>query len=368
MANKITSREPFVRMVKRSTIPWWKAWLIRAGAILAALVVCAVVTVLFTGENPFKIYATMFEGALGSPGITLYTFQNVAMLLCVGLAVTPAFKMRFWNIGAEGQVLAGALATAAVMILLTGKVPDWTLIPIMAIASVSAGLIWAMIPALGKTLFGTNDTLFTLMMNYVAMQLVAFFVVKWEVPEGSGSIGVINLDNNEGWFPKLFGQNYIINILIVALLTVFLFIYLKYSKHGYEIAVVGESDRTAKYVGINVNKVILRTMALSGALCGVAGLLLVAGTGHTVTTSTAGGRGFTAIMVSWLAKFNPLYMILTAFLLVFLDRGAGEIATNYRLNKAFADVISSIILLFIIGCEFFINYRLVFRGSKREDK
>ncbi len=105
-------------------------------------------------------------------------------------------------------------------------------------------------------------------------------------------------------------------------------------------------------------------MALSGAICGIAGLLIVAGTDHTMNTTSAGGQGFTAIMVSWLAKFNPISMILTAFLIVFLERGAGQIAMEFRLNESIADILTGIILFFIIGCEFFLNYRIIFRSKK----
>ena len=148
-----------------------------------------------------------------------------------------------------------------------------------------------------------------------------------------------------------------------------MYVYLNYSKHGYEISVVGESERTAKYVGIQVDKVIIRTMFFSGALCGLTGLLLVGGTDHTLTTTITGGRGFTAVMVAWLAKFNPIWMIATSFLLVFLERGAGQISTSFGLNQSFSDILTGIILFFIIGSEFFINYRIAFRrNSKKEDK
>jgi len=149
-------------------------------------------------------------------------------------------------------------------------------------------------------------------------------------------------------------------------LTIAMYVYLKYSKHGYEISVVGESQNTARYIGINVKKVIIRTMALSGALCGIAGFLLVAGTDHTINTGTVGGMGFTAIMVSWLAKFNPILMAVASFLIVFLERGAGEIATAFQLNESVSDILTGIILFFIIGCEFFVRYKVVFRSKHKE--
>lgn len=365
MGKSKTTHEPLFHVAKRDALSGKRSWLIRIGSIVAALIVCAVVTMLLTGENPLSVYSTMVEGAFGSERKIWSLLQNLAMLLCISLAVTPAFKMRFWNIGAEGQVLIGGLATAACMICLGGKVPNALLLIIMLVCSILAGALWALIPAFFKAKFNTNETLFTLMMNYVGIQLVSYFCMYWENPKGSGKIGIINRETHIGWLPTIGEYDYLLNIIIVLLITVAMYVYLKYSKHGYEIAVVGESENTAKYVGINVKKVILRTMFLSGAICGIAGLLLVGGTNHTISTTTADGRGFTAIMVSWLAKFNPIYMILTALLLVFLDAGAGQISMVFGLNESFSDIITGIILFFIIGSEFFINYQLKFRHTKR---
>ncbi len=354
-------KEPLIRISKRVGLPTWKAWLIRAAAIVLALLLFAVIATLLTGENPLKIYSTMLSGTFGTTRKLWILAQNIAILLCISLAVTPAFKMKFWNIGAEGQVLMGGLATAACMICLGDVLPNWLLIITMAVAGIAAGALWAFIPAFFKARWNTNETLFTLMMNYVATQLVAFFVILWEVPKGAGKIGIINQGTELGWLPQIGGQKYLLNIIAVAVVTVGMYVYLKYSKHGYEITVVGESERTARYIGINVKKVIMRTLLVSGAICGLAGLLLVGGTDHTVTTTIAGGRGFTAVMVAWLAKFNPIFMVFTSFLLVFLDRGASEIATVFGLNHSFGDILSGIILFFIIGCEFFISYQLHLR-------
>lgn len=356
---------PLFHIVKRGALPWYQAWGIRAAAIVLALLFCALVTSLTTGENPLQVYSTMIYGAVGTPRKIWILGQNIALLLCVSLAVTPAFRMRFWNIGGEGQVLAGALAAAACMICLSDKLPNGALIAVMAVSSIAAGAIWGLIPAIFKAKWNTNETLFTLMMNYVATQLVAYFVIIWESPKGSGKVGIINQATELGWLPQIGNYKYLLNIIIVVVLTVGMYIYLNYSKHGYEIAVVGESERTARYVGIKVEKVIVRTMLLSGAICGIAGLLLVGGTDHTISTTIAGGRGFTAVMVSWLAKFNPIFMILTSFLLVFLDRGAGEISTTFGLNHSFADILTGIILFFIIGSEFFITYKISFRRSAK---
>ena len=354
-------RSPLFHIVRRGALPWYATWGIRGGAVLLALLVCGVVTMLVTGEDPLKIYLAIFNGSFGTPRKIWVLLQNISMLLCISLAVTPAFRMRCWNLGGEGQALAGGLASAACMILLANKLPNWAVILCMIVTSLLAGAIWGGIPAFFKAKWNTNETLFTLMMNYVATQLVAYYCVVWESPKGSGQIGVINPNTQIGWFPTIGSYKYLLNVIIVAFVCVGMYLYLRYSKHGYEIAVVGESERTARYVGIKVDRVIIRTMLLSGALCGLTGLLLVGSTNHTLTPNIVEGRGFTAVMVSWLAKFNPVWMILTSFLLVFLSRGAGEIATNFGLNQSYGDILTGIILFFIIGSEFFINYRIQFR-------
>jgi len=362
------TKEPLFHIVKRGEKPWYFNWCIRAAAIVLALVCCGLISTLVTSENPLQIYATIFDGSFGSNRKFMVLLQNTAMLLCIALALTPAFKMKFWNIGGEGQTLAGALAAAACMILMKNQ-PNALVIGCMVVTSILAGAVWGAVPAFFKAKFGTNETLFTLMMNYVAIQLAAYFSVVWENPKGSGSIGVINPNTQVGWFPEILGNKYALNILIVAVVTIGMYIYLNYTKHGYEISVVGESERTARYIGIKVDKVIIRTMLLSGAICGLAGLLLVGGTNHTLNSAIVDGRGFTAVMVSWLGKFNPIWMILTSFLLVFLGRGAGEIATDFGLNASYGDILTGIILFFIIGCEFFINYKLsLTRSSKKEEK
>ncbi|MBO4798855.1 MAG: ABC transporter permease, partial [Candidatus Methanomethylophilaceae archaeon] len=222
--------------------------------------------------------------------------------------------------------------------------------------------VWGAIPAVFKAKWNTNETLFTLMMNYIAMQLVTFTIAKW-VPTGSGTLNILNADTRCGWLPAVniagTDQKYFINVLVVFILTILMYVYLKFTKQGYEIAVVGESVNTANYVGINVKKVIIRTVLISGAICGITGFLLVAGDGHTVSTGIASGNGFTAILVSWLSKFNPLIMILSSFLIVFMQRGASGIASTFNMDNSIADIITAIILFFIIGVEFFINYQIV---------
>ena len=349
-------------IVKREPIAWYKGLALRGIAVVLALVVSGIVITLLTDKNPIEVFLSMFDGAFGMDIRVWNLFQDVAILLCISLAVTPAFKMKFWNIGAEGQVLVGGLATVSVMMFLGDKMPLPLLLIVMIAASIVAGIVWAVIPAIFKAYWNTNETLFTLMMNYVAIQLVSYFL-KVFVKTGSGVL----FPMPEYGFPVLFDQPYLLNIIIVAVLTIAVYIYLKYTKQGYEISVVGESQNTANYIGINVKKVVIRTLIVSGALCGLAGLLLVGGTNHTINTETAGGRGFTAIMVSWLAKFNPFSMVVTSFIIVFLQKGAQQVSTDFRLPQAISDIVTGIILFFIIGCEFFLNYKIVISKSRKEN-
>jgi ABC-type uncharacterized transport system, permease component len=361
MNSKVEHSEPLIRISKRTGISRGKAWTIRGVALLLALIVSGLVIFAIVKLSPLKVYGAMFEGAFGTSKRAWATIRDSMMMLCIAVGLAPAFKMRFWNIGAEGQILVGGIATAACMINFGKSMPAPLLFLVMIVTSIICGAVWGVIPGIFKAKWNTNETLFTLMMNYVAIQLTSYCVAKWESPPGSNSVGIINQTSRAGWFPSLFGQAYMLNVVIVLILTILMYIYLKYSKHGYEIAVVGDSENTARYAGISVKKVYVRTMALSGAICGVAGFLAVSGASHTISTSTAGGRGFTAIIVAWLAKFNTFVMILISFLLIFLEKGAIEIASRYHLNDYASQIITGIILFFILGSEFFINYNVNFR-------
>ncbi len=361
---KQPSTVPFMRIVKRDSMKFWRAGMVRLIGLLLGLIVSAIVIYAIVKLNPLKVYGAMFEGNFGSEKRFWVTLRDMVMLLCIGIGLAPAFKMRFWNIGAEGQILVGGIATAAVMIYLGTSMPTWALLLVSLVVSIAAGALWGFIPAVFKARFGTNETLFTLMMNYVAIQLTSYCVALWENPFGSNTVGIINQQTKAGWFPKMFGEQYMLNVLIVLALTIFMFIYLRYSKQGYEISVVGESERTARYIGIKVKSVVVRTMMISGAICGLAGFIAVAGSSHTISTSTAGGNGFIAIIVAWLAKFNTFMMIFVAALLVFLENGAMEIASRYNMNDFASQMVTGIILFFVLGSEFFTNFRLVFRNGK----
>ena len=359
--NKTTVREPLIHISKRAYTSPWKGIMIRVIAFAAALVICGLLAFALVDkirEDPTKIgkfYESFIKGNFSTSRKLWKFLKSTAILLCISLAVTPAFRMRFWNIGAEGQTLVGVLGCIAVDFYLGGKIPEWLLLILMFIAALVSAAIWGVIPALFKAKWNTNETLFTLMMNYIATYLVGYFLIIW-VPSGSSSLGKLKT----GKLPS-FGHDYLVIVLVAAVLTILLFFYLNNSKHGYEISVVGESENTARYVGINVKKVIIRTMILSGLLCGLAGYLIGAGLDQSVTTESVAGQGFTAIMVSWLAKFNPFIMVLTSALITILNQGGSQISQDFGLSDAFPNMVVGIILFFIIGCEFFINYQVHFR-------
>ncbi len=365
--------EPLMRIAKRGSTSMKRAIGVRLAGIILALIVSALFIYFVTGLDPLAVYRAMFQGAFGGASAAAaarrswITIRDMMFLLTIAVALAPAFKMRFWNIGAEGQVLMGGIATAGCMIYLGDKLPTGLLLLVMFLSSCISGAIWGLIPAIFKSKWNTNETLFTLMMNYVAMQLTSYCVALWENPFGSNSVGIINQNTMAGWFPAIAGKTYLLNVLITLAVTVGMFFYMTKSKHGYEISVVGESQETAKYAGISTRKVIIRTMLISGAICGLAGFIGVAGIDHTISTNTVGGRGFTAIIVAWLAKFNTFTMILISALLVFLNRGAAEIASQFSLNEFASDIISGIILFFILGSEFFCNYKVIFKHKNDKE-
>ena len=217
-----THREPLLRIAKRDGIARPKAWAIRIIAVLLSLVVSGIFIFAVTKLNPFQVYEGIFDGAFGTPRRSWVTVRDAMMLLCIGVGLAPAFKMRFWNIGAEGQILIGGIVTAGFMRAFGGDISTPLLLVIMAVVSLLAGAAWGMVPATFKAVWNTNETLFTLMMNDIATQLAAFFIIVWEVPKGAGKIGIINQGTEAGWLPVVGGQIYLLVILVVAVLTVFM--------------------------------------------------------------------------------------------------------------------------------------------------
>ncbi len=362
-------KEPLIHITRRDSMPVWKSLLIRFGAILIALLISAAFIAAMAPDSQgfFGFFSSLFSGTFGGKGGRRFwlTLQNTALLLCVALALVVAFRMKFWNLGGNGQVLMGCLACAMCMYYLGGKIPNPALWVIMLVASVAAGAVWAVIPAVFKAIFNTNESLFTLMMNYIAMYLVAFFISFW-YPEGTGVMPPLSDVALPALGDGQAGRS-MLPVLIAVVVTVLIFCYLRFSKHGYEISIVGESKNTARYAGINVRKVIIRTLVLSGAICGIVGFLLTGSINHMVSTTMDGNMGFTGIMVAWMGKFNPLIMAVVAFLINFLSRGMAQVCTDFGFtSEALSDIVIGLIYFFFIGCEFFIVYKVHIGRRKKQ--
>ena len=363
MINKKTSGEPLFHVSKRQEITKLKATLYTLAAVALSLILGALFCGIVSGNNPVFFFTYLIEGVFKTPRRFWTALRDMALLLGVAMALLPAFKMKFWNLGGNGQILMGALATIICMRFLGGKIPDGWVNLLMIITSIAAGIIWALIPAIFKAFFKTNESLFTLMMNYIAVGLVSYFITKYS---NSGSNTILPIE--QGNLPVI-GNEYLLTIIVVALITAFMIIYFKFSKHGYEVSVVGESENTARYIGINVKKVVLRTMALSGAVCGIIGMLIIGSIDKTITTSSANNMGFTAIMVAWLANLNPITMIIAALFITFVDKGMSTVRMKFGLtNIATTNIVLGFIYFFVIACQFFITYKVIFTKKGKKDK
>lgn len=352
--------EPLVRMVKRDSIPRGKAWMVRAIALLGALFMGGLL-ILALGNNPFLVYRDMALGALGTSMAFRETIRIAVPLLITGLGIGIAFKMRFWNIGGEGQIIAGAVAASFFALFYADLIPGPLLLVVMLLASVLAGGIIGLIPAIFKAKWDTNETLFTLMLNYIMLEVVRYFQFgPWRDPKQMGFPKIAMFDN-AARLPKVFGVH--IGWIAALILVVAVYLYINKSKQGYEITVVGESVPTARYAGINVSRVLIRTMFISGAICGLTGYFTVAGANYTLSESVTGGVGFTAITVAWLAKLNPVVMILISVFLGVLQKGSNSIQTIYKIPSSASEILTGLILFFMLACEFFLNYKLIFRHS-----
>ena len=355
-------KEPFIRLSKRESMAPWKVWAIRIGSILLALVLGGLV-IAITGANPIKAYGTIISGSLGKPTAIRQTVKIAVPLLGCALAIAPCFKMRFWNIGAEGQITAGAIAASYFALFWADRLPALPLILIMAVVGALAGGLWGLIPAFFKARWNTNETLFTLMMNYIVIGIVRWLQGgPWEGREGSQ---IIPMFAENACLPRVFGIH--CGWIIVLVLVILMHIYMTYTKHGYEIAVIGDSINTARYAGMNVGRVMMRTMFLSGAISGLVGFIIVSGANGTLNADVAGGVGFTAITVAWLSQLNAFAMILISGMLAILEKGAETLQTRLAVPTSISDIITGILLFCMLGCEFFINFRLIFRtkGAKK---
>ena len=352
---------PLIRLAKRDGMDPKKVWAIRLGSILVALLLGSL-AILITGNNPFTAYGTMIVGALGKKAAIRQTVKIAVPLLGCALAIAPCFRMRFWNIGAEGQITAGAIAATYFALNFAGKLPSVLLLIVMALAAALAGGIWGLIPAFFKAKWNTNETLFTLMMNYIIIGIVSYLQGgPWEGRPGSQ---IIPQFDASACLPKVFGVH--CGWIIVLVLVVLIHVYMRHTKHGYEIAVIGDSVNTARYAGMNVGRIMMRTMLLSGAISGIVGFIFVSGANGTLYNGVADGVGFTSITVAWLSQLNAFAMIAISMVLAILSKGAETLQTQLSVPASISDIITGLLLFCMLGCEFFINYRLIFRSSHQE--
>lgn len=363
---------PLIRIVKRTDHSKTKTYLMMALCFIIALLISTLFLYLVSGKNPFEAWLLIVEGTFGTNRRGEFNtikffqmFQEFIMLLAIALALAPSYKMRFWNIGAQGQILMAGLVTSAIMLYGRESIPSAGIVVLSILASIIAGGIWGLIPAFFKAKYNTNETLFTLMMNYIAVLIVTLVTNIWK---GSNSqMPIINMSGHEGWLPEIMNESSILPAILVAVLVFTTFAYFRYTKQGYEIKVVGQSVKTAEYIGINVKKVIMRTVFLSAAVSGLIGFFYVSNFDHMIMPTTSGNLGFTAIIVCWLANFNPFLMIPYAALVAFLNQGASNLANSAfdkNLNEYSSEFIIFVIILAILIGKFFSEYRFAFRQNK----
>ena len=367
MANDKKSLIPQIAILKRDDLPKGTTYLIRYISYAITFTVAMIICTLVVNDNYYNLVGYLVQGAFADIWKLLL---NTSLLLAFGIAIVPTFKMKYWNMGANGQVLVGTLVAIVIMFYTENfaKVSAFNnilVILLMLVGSTIASVIWAVIPSIFKVFFNTNETLFTLMMNYIAGGLVAY--VNFVLAQGKKeSPGIVNQTSKSGWLPKVFDTNYFIPILIITLMTVFVFFYMKKTKQGYEISVVGDSINTAKYVGMNTKKIIIRTIIVSGIICGIIGFLYASAINQSIDKNTCGSLGFTAILVAWLANFNPIIMAGISFVLAFLTLGTSKVSSIYRLgNNDLSNVIIGLIFFAILISEFFIRFKLKFNEQNQ---
>ncbi len=348
-----------IHIVKHGNISRQQMVLYRIIAVLLALVTGGLF-ILAMGYNPLSVYGTMVTGSLGSQMVIKETVKQAVPLLISALGITLAFRMHFWNIGAEGQICFGATC-ATFFALNFPDWPQWLMLTVMFLAAAIGGGLYGVIPAYFKAKFGTNETLFTLMLNYAALYFIQYLRDgPWKSPEAMG-FNFISRFGKNAQLPQVLGVH--IGWIFALALTVLVYIYINYTKHGYEISVVGANSRTARYAGMNNKWIIIRTMFLSAAICGVAGMIQVAGPDRTLTDSVAGGVGFTAIIIAYLGQLNPLVILLVTVLFSILEKGSGTVQSTYNISTAAADVLQGILLFFVLGSELFFKYRIAWRSE-----
>ncbi|MGL4345009.1 MAG: ABC transporter permease [Cellulosilyticaceae bacterium] len=350
-----------VRVTKAKQRTSKQRMLITLGAVLSALVVTGIF-ILVMGHNPFEVYFSMVEGSLGSA----YRFQETVIkavpLLITATGIAVAFRMKFWNIGAEGQILMGAFG-ATFAALYFKDLPAIVLLPTMMLLGAICGGIWALIPALLKAKWNTNETIVTLMMNYIALKWIIYLQYgPWKDPNSLGFPKIANFTEN-AILPKVFGVH--MGWIIAIVLVVVIYYFISHTKTGYEIQVMGESEQTARYAGMNIKKIIMISMLISGGICGLTGMIQASAVNNTLTMELTAGVGYTAIIIAWLSNLKTPWMVVVSFLFALLTQGGSYIQTVYGIPQSAASIIQGLILFFVLGSQFFVQYDIKWADAKK---
>ena len=357
-----------IHIVKRDSCPLWRTLLHYLAAVLAALVLGAAL-LLAMGVDPVAYYGRMFTMGMVGNKIAYRAFENYLKvfvplaLTAVGLSL--AFKMRFWNIGGEGQFILGSVAAATVAFKAGPLLPQPLTLVLMCLAAMLAAGLYGMLAAALKVKFGTNETLMTLMLNYVALYFLTFLAetkASWNFfLEPTSARPIFTKFSDLASFPSLMIGKFGLNVCVILTFAVgaLVFLYLKYTKHGYEIAVVGDSAGTARYAGMKVGRIVLRTVFLSACLIGLAAAFKV-GTAGILSTAITDDVGWTGIIVAWLAKLNTGVIFLVSALIGVLQYGSAAAAATFaQVDSSFADMLQGAILFLVLAADFFTRFRVV---------
>ncbi len=353
-----------IRIAARSEVSKNRNVLTRIAAIIMALMLSALF-IVFLGHDPLKVYLSMIEGSFGSVYRFKETIISTIPLTITSLGILMAFKMKFWNIGAEGQMIMGAFLASYFAL----NYPDMNrlaLLTLMLVAGAVGGGIWGLIPAYFKSKYGTNEVLFTLMMNYIALKWITYLQYgPWKDKNALGFPKIPNFTSN-AVLPKLFGIH--VGWLIAIILTAMVYVFIHYTKKGYEINVIGESESTGAYAGMNVRKIILQAMFLGGALAGISGMIQASAVSGTLSVEVTGGVGYTAIIVTWLSGLSAPLIVIVSFLFAILIQGGSYIQTAFQIPQSAAQILQGMILLFVLGSEFFVKYQIIYKNIKLKKK
>lgn len=348
-----------IRFVKRAEVTRKMGIKVRLSSVLLALVFAGIVLGV-AGLNPFEVYGEMVNGAFGSGYRIHKTVIRAIPLLITSLGLAVAFRMQFWNIGGEGQIVIGSIFASYLALNLSHLTP-FLLLPLMMLAGMVGGALWALIPAAFRAYWRTNETIVTLLMNYIAFQWLTYLQYgPWKDPAALGHPKIANFTSNAS-LPEVFGIH--IGWVIALILVVLIHLFLKHSKKGYEISVLGESEKTAQYAGMNIKKIILVAVGISGAVCGLTGMIEASGHSHTLHVHITDGVGYTAIIVSWLSRLSAPVIMVVSVLFAGLIEGGSFIQMMFKIPEAAAQLLQALILLFVLGGEFFIRYKPVRRNK-----